>query len=334
MGGLFYVIGRIITLGNPKAKARINRVCEEKVLKTIESAIVCGGVVATGGALAGVAAATVTTSAATSAVMGALHTAKTGERALVLRYVEPPRKKDKPNDYVPLQPPVKITKIQQDELEKNASIYRGRMFVFNDDVENFNVAINNAHCSLPWNVNHSTDAIDRQSNFVSLNLPQQTAAEHIQRAWFNSIKHIYNPNTGINYVVPRSQERTSVLDTVLERTGVSVTYEDGRRIIDISSDADPKICEKLELPSPTLGDKRNVLELHDKAVEKVTMTQFDMNSSAVSLATSKSIADASMNAASLIWSTYQHYRTQKEVSRHDPDFENKTNVTYPELLNP
>ncbi len=321
MGGFFYSLGRVLTLGNSKAKARINRICEGRVLKTIESAIVCGGVVATGGALAGVAAATVTSSAATSAVMGALHTAKTGERALVLRYVEPPRKKDKPNDYVPVQPPVKITKIQQDELEKNASIYRGRIFVFNDDVENFNVAINNAYCSLPWNVNHSTDAIDRQSNFVFLTLPQQTAAEHIQNAWFN-------------YRNPRFEERTSVLDTVLERTGVSVTYEDGRRIIDISSDADPKICEILELPSPTLGDKRNVLELHDKAVEKVTMTQFDMNSSAVSLATSKNIADASMNAASLIWSTYQHYRTRKEVSRHDPDFENKTNVTYPELLNP
>ena len=321
MGGLFYVIGRIITLGNPKAKARINRVCEEKVLKTIENAVVCAGAAATGTILLAASTSTITTSTVISGIAGASHTAKTGKRGLVIRYVESPRKKDKPNDYVPVQPPVKITKIQQDELEKNASIYRGRIFVFNDDVENFNVAINNAYCSLPWNVNHSTDAIDRQSNFVFLNLPQQTAAEHIQNAWFN-------------YRNPRFEERTSVLDTVLERTGVSVTYEDGRRIIDISSDADPKICEILELPSPTLGDKRNVLELHDKAVEKVTMTQFDMNSSAVSLATSKSIADASMNAASLIWSTYQHYRARKEVSRHDPDFENKTNVTYPELLNP
>lgn len=334
MGGFFYSLGRVLTLGNSKAKARINRICEEKVVKTIESAIVCAGVVATGGALAGVAAATVTSSTVTSAVMGALHTAKTGERALVLRYVEPPRKIDKPNDYIPVESPVKITKIQQDELEKNASVYRERIFVFNDDVENYNIAINNAHCSLPWNVNHSTHAIDRQSNFVFLNLPQQTAAEHIQRAWFNSIKHIYNPNTGINYVVPRSQEKSSVVDTVLERTGVSVTYEDGRRIIDISCDADTKICEILELPSPTLGDKRDVFELHDKAAEKVTMTQRDMNSSAVGLAMSKSIPEKSVSAASLIWDTYQNYRARKEVTYHDPDFENKSAVTYSEILNP
>ena len=334
MGGFFYSLGRVLTLGNSKAKARINRVCEEKVVKTIESAIVCAGVVATGGALAGVAAATVTSSTVTSAVMGALHTAKTGERALVLRYVEPPRKIDKPNDYIPVESPVKITKIQQDELEKNSPVYRERTFVFNDDVENYNIAINNAHCSLPWNVNHSTDAIDRQSNFVFLNLPQQTAAKQIQSAWFNSINRIYNPNTGINYVPPRSQERSSVLDTVLERTGVSVTYEDGRRIIDISSDADPKICEILELPSPTLGDKRNVLELHDKAVEKVLKTQIGMNSSVVGLAMSTSMPKVYMNAASLIWRTYQHYRARKEVSRHDPYFENKSAVTYSEILNP
>ena len=333
MGGLFYVIGRIITLGNPKAKARINRICEEKVVKTIESAIVCAGAAATGTILLAASTSTITTSTVISGIAGASHTAKTGERGLVLRYVEPSRKKDKPNDYVPVQPPVKITKIQQDELEKNASVCRERIFVFNDDVENYNIAINNARCSLPWNVNHSTDAIDRRSNFVFLNLPQQTAAKHIQRAWFNSINHIYNPNTGINYVAPRSQE-TSVIDTVLERTGVSVTYEDGRRVIDISSDADPKICEILELPSPTLGDKRDVIEQHDKAAEEVSNTQIGMYSSAVSLATSKSIADASMNAASLIWSTYQHYRARKDVSRHDPDFENKTAVMYPEILNP
>ena len=320
MGGLFYVIGRIITLGNPKAKARINRVCEERVLKTIETAVVCAGAAATGTILLAASTSTITTSTVISGIVGASHTAKTGKRGLVLRYVESSRKNN-PNDYVPVQPPVKITKIQQDELEKNAYVCRERIFVFNDDVENYNIAINNAHCSLPWVVNHSTDAIDRQSNFVFLNLPQQTAAEHIQNAWFN-------------YRTPRLQERASVVDTVLERTGVSVSYEDGRRVIDISSTADPKICEILELPSPTLGDKRDVIELHDKAVEKVTMTQIDMTSSAVSLATSTSMPKVYMNAASLIWSTYQHYRARKEVSRYDTDFENKTTVTYPKILNP
>ena len=321
MGGLFYSIGRIITLGNPKAKARINRVCEEKALKTIESAVVCAAAVATGGALAGAAAATVTTSAATSAVIGACHTAKTGERAFAIRYVEPPRKIDKPLDYIPVESPVKITKIQQDELEKNAFVCRERIFVFNDDVENYNIAVNNAHCSLPWVVNHSTDAIDRQSNFVFLNLPQQTAAEHIQNTWFN-------------YRTPRLQERASVVDTVLERMGVSVSYEDGRRVIDISSTADPKICEILELPSPTLGDKRDVIELHDKATEKVTNTQLDMYDNVIGLVMSKSIPEKSVSAASLIWNTYQNYRARKEVSRYDSDFENKTAVTYPEILNP
>ena len=321
MGGLFYSIGRIITLGNPKAKARINRVCEERVLKTIETAVVCAGAAATGTILLAASTSTITTSTVISGIVGASHTAKTGKRGLVLRYVESPRKKNNPNDYVPVQPPVKITKIQHDELEKNAFVCRERIFVFNDDVENYNIAINNAHCSLPWVVNHSTDAIDRQSNFVFLNLPQQTAAEHIQNAWFN-------------YRTPRLQERASVVDTVLERTGVSVSYEDGRRVIDISSTADPKICEILELPSPTLGDKRDVFELHDKATEKVTNTQLDMTSSAVSLATSTSMPKVYMNAASLIWSTYQHYRARKEVSRYDTDFENKTGVTYPKILNP
>ena len=254
MGGLFYSIGRIITLGNPKAKARINRVCEGKVLKTIESAVVCAGAVATGGALAGAAAATVTTSAATSAVIGACHTAKTGERAFTFRYVEPPRKIDKPIDYIPVESPVKITKMQQDELEKNPPVYRERTFVFNDDVENYNITINPTYRSLFYGVD--ADAIDRHSNFIFLNLPQQTAAKHIQRAWFNSINHIYNPNTGINYVVPRLQEKSSVFDIAIEGTGVSVNYEDGRRVIDISSDADPKICEMLGLPSPMLGDKK------------------------------------------------------------------------------
>ena len=332
MGGLFYSIGRIITLGNPKAKARINRVCEEKALKTIESAVVCAGAVVTGGALAGVAAATVTTSAATSAVFGALHTAKTGERAFTFRYVEPPRKIDKPIDYIPVESPVKITKMQQDELEKNSPVYRERTFVFNDDVENYNITINPTYRSLFDGVD--ADAIDRHSNFVLLKLSQQTAAEHIQHAWFNSIKHIYNPNTGINYVVPRSQEKSSVVDTVLERTGVSVNYEDGRRVIDISSDADPKICEMLGLPSPMLGDKKDVFELHDKAVEKVLKTQIGMNSSAVGLARSTSMPQVYRNAASLIWRTYQHYRARKEVSRHDPFSKNKGVVTYPELLNP
>ena len=332
MGGLFYSIGRIITLGNPKAKARINRVCEEKALKTIESAVVCAGAVVTGGALAGVAAATVTTSAATSAVFGALHTAKTGERAFTFRYVEPPRKIDKPIDYIPVESPVKITKMQQDELEKNASVYRERTFVFNDDVENCNITINPTYRSLFDGVD--ADAIDRQSNFVLLKLSQQTAAEHIQRAWFNSIKHIYNPNTGINYVVPRTQEKSSVFDIAIEGTGVSVSYEDGRRITDISSDADPKICEILELSSPTLGDIRDVFELHDEAKEKVTTTQRGMNASVVGLAMSTSMPKVYMNAATLIWRTYQHYRARKEVSRHDPDFDNKTTVKYPELLNP
>jgi len=332
MGGLFYSIGRIITLGNPKAKARINRVCEEKALKTIESAVVCAGAVVTGGALAGVAAATVTTSAATSAVIGACHTAKTGERAFTFRYVEPPRKIDKPIDYIPVESPVKITKMQQDELEKNASVYRERTFVFNDDVENCNITINPTYRSLFAGVD--ADAIDRHSNFVLLNLPQQTAAEHIQRAWFNSIKHIYNPNTGINYITPRSQEKSSVFDIAIEGTGVSVSYEDGRHITDISSDVDPKICEILGLPSPTLGDKRDVFELHDEAKEKVTTTQRGMNSSAVGLAMSTSMPKVYMNAATLIWRTYQHYRARKEVSRHDPYFENKGVVTYPEILNP
>ena len=332
MGGLFYSIGRIITLGNPKAKARINRVCEEKALKTIESAVVCAGAVVTGGALAGVAAATVTTSAVTSAVMGACHTAKTGERAFTFRYVEPPRKIDKPIDYIPVESPVKITKMQQDELEKNASVYRERTFVFNDDVENYNITINPTYRSLFDGVD--ADAIDRHSNFVLLNLPQQTAAEHIQRAWFNSIKHIYNPNTGINYITPRTQEKSSVFDIAIEGTGVSVSYEDGRRITDISSDVDPKICEILGLPSPTLGDKRDVFELHDEAKEKVTTTQRGMNSSAVGLARSTSMPKVYMNAATLIWRTYQHYRARKEVSRHDSYFENKGVVTYPEILNP
>ena len=313
MGGPFYVIGRIITLGNPKAKARINRVCEKKVLKTIENAVVCAAAAATGTALLAASTSTITTSTVISGVAGASHTAKTGKRGIVVRYIESSPKKDKPPDYIPVQPPVKITKIQLQELEKNAAVYRERIFVFNDDVDNFNVAINNAFCSLPWNVNHSTDAIDRHSDFVLLNLPQQTAAKHIQNAWFN-------------------YRKPSVLNTVLERTGVSVTYEDGRRIIDISSDADPKICEILELPSPTLGDKRNVLELYDKNKTEVSMSQLDIYTSAVSLATSKSIADISINAASLIWNTYQNYRARKEVSRHNPDFENKTVVTYPETL--
>ena len=334
MGGLFYSLGRIITLGNPKAKARINRVCEGKVLKTIESAVVCAAAVATGGALAGAAAATVTTSAATSAVIGACHTAKTGERAFTFRYVEPPRKIDKPIDYIPVESPVKITKMQQDELEKNASVYRERTFVFNDDVENYNITINPTYRSPPWNVNHSTDAIDRHSNFVLLNLPQQTAAKHIQRIWFNSINHIYNPNTGINYITPRTQEKSSVFDIAIEGTGVSVSYEDGRRITDISSDADPKICEILGLPSPTLGDKRDVFELHDEAKEKVTKTQRGMYDDVIGITMSTSITDKCVNAAELIWDTYQNYRARKEVSRHDPDFDNKTNVKYPEFLNP
>ena len=332
MGGLFYSIGRIITLGNPKAKARINRVCEEKALKTIESAVVCAGAVVTGGALAGVAAATVTTSAATSAVFGALHTAKTGERAFTFRYVEPPRKIDKPIDYIPVESPVKITKMQQDELEKNSPVYRERTFVFNDDVENCNITINPTYRSLFDGVD--ADAIDRHSNFVILKLSEQTAAKHIQRTWFNSINHIYNPNTGINYITPRKQEKSSVFDIAIEGTGVSVSYEDGRRITDMSSDVDPKICEILGLPSPTLGDKRDVFELHDEAKEKVTTTQRGMYDDVIGLTMSTSITNKCVNAAELIWDTYQNYRARKEVSRHDPDFDNKIIVKYPELLNP
>ena len=80
--------------------------------------------------------------------------------------------------------------------------------------------------------------------------------------------------------------------------------------------------------------ERDVFELHDEAKEKVTTTQRGMNSSAVSLVRSTSMPKVYMNAATLIWRTYQHYRARKEVSRHDSYFENKGVVTYPEILNP
>ncbi len=70
-GGLFYSIGRIITLGNPKAKARINRVCEERVLKTIETAVVCAGAAATGTILLAASTSTITTSTVISGIAGA-----------------------------------------------------------------------------------------------------------------------------------------------------------------------------------------------------------------------------------------------------------------------